>query len=160
MPTRVTSQGAKASRRLDFLVHSWCRMSRPHTPLSIRFVYICSMDDAFAQRFVTKWVDAWNAHDIEAILSHFLDDVIFSSPLALQIIGGSDGVIRGKEDLRTYWSEGLRRSPLLHFEIENLYVGVNTLVIHYRKHSGGLVNEVLTFDGPFVIEGHATYLVS
>lgn len=118
------------------------------------------MDKALAQRFATEWLDAWNARDIEAILSHFTDDVVFSSPLALQLIEGSDGVICGKENLRTYWSEGLRRSPALHFEIEDLYVGVDTLVIHYRNHSGGLVNEVLNFEGPLVIEGHATYLVS
>jgi len=125
-----------------------------------RLVQIRSMDQAFAQRFSTEWLDAWNAHDLEAILDHFANDVVFSSPLALQLIEGSDGVIRGKVDLRTYWSEGLRRSPALHFEIEDLYVGVNTLVIHYRNHLGGLVDEVLTFEGPLVVEGHATYLVS
>ena len=54
----------------------------------------------------------------------------------------------------------MRRNPELHFEIEGLYVGVNTLVIQYRNHSGGLVNEVLTFEGPLVVEGHATYLVT
>ena len=78
--------------------------------------------------------------------------------MAQRIVGGSDGVIRGVAELRGYWSEGLRRNPDLHFEIENLYLGVDTIVINYRNHSGGLVNEVLTFDGPQVIEGHATYL--
>ena len=108
------------------------------------------MDDTFAQRFVSDWLDAWNARDLDAILSHFSDDVVFSSPLATRIIEGSDGVIRGKTALRAYWSEGLRRNADLHFEIEGLYVGVNTIVIHYRNHSGGLVNEVLTFDVPLV----------
>jgi len=118
------------------------------------------MDAATAQGFASDWLIAWNAHDLDAILSHFSDDVVFTSPLALRIIEGSDGVIRGKEELRTYWSEGLRRTPELHFEIEDLYLGVTSVVIHYRNHSGGLVNEVLVFDGPLVIEGHATYLVS
>jgi hypothetical protein len=118
------------------------------------------MDDTFARRFASEWLDAWNAHDLEAILGHFSDDVTFTSPLAARIVEGSDGVVRGKAALRAYWSEGLRRSPDLHFEIEGLYLGVNTIVIHYRNHSGGLVNEVLTFDGPLVGEGHATYLVA
>ena len=116
------------------------------------------MDFAFAETFASQWLDAWNAHDLDAILSHFSEEVTFTSPIARQIVDGSDGVVRGKPALRSYWHEGLRRSPELHFEIEGLYVGVNTLVIHYRNHSGGLVNEVLTFDGPLVIEGHATYL--
>lgn len=118
------------------------------------------MDNAFAQGFASQWLDAWNAHDLEAILRHFDDGVVFTSPLAIRIVEGSDGAIRGKEELRSYWSEGLRRNPDLHFEIEDLYLGVNTIVIHYRNHSGGLVNEVLTFDGPLVVEGHATYLVA
>jgi ketosteroid isomerase-like protein len=118
------------------------------------------MDNAFAQGFASRWLDAWNAHDLEAILRHFDDGVVFTSPLAIRIVEGSDGVIRGKDELRSYWSEGLRRNPDLHFEIEDLYLGVNTIVIHYRNHSGGLVNEVLTFDGPLVVEGHATYLVA
>jgi hypothetical protein len=32
------------------------------------------------------------------------------------------------------------------------------LVINYRNHRGELVNEVLTFDGDKVREGHGTYL--
>jgi ketosteroid isomerase-like protein len=118
------------------------------------------MDAAFAEQFASEWLDAWNAHDLDAILRHFGDDVVFTSPLALRIVEGSDGVIRGKEQLRAYWSEGLRRNADLHFEIEDLYLGVDTIVIHYRNHSGGLVNEVLTFDGSLVSEGHATYLVA
>jgi hypothetical protein len=118
------------------------------------------MDSAFAQHFAAQWLDAWNAHDLNAILGHFDDEVVFTSPLAIRMVEESDGVIRGKAELRAYWSEGLRRNPDLHFEIENLYLGVSTIVIHYRNHTGGLVNEVLTFDGPLVIEGHATYLVA
>jgi len=33
-------------------------------------------------------------------------------------------------------------------------------VINYRNHRGDLVNEVLTFDGDLVCEGHGTYLLS
>jgi hypothetical protein len=32
------------------------------------------------------------------------------------------------------------------------------LVINYRNERGGLVNEVLHFDGDLVREGHGTYL--
>jgi hypothetical protein len=38
------------------------------------------------------------------------------------------------------------------------YIGVSTLVINYRNQKGGLVNEVLVFDGDLVKEGHGTYL--
>jgi hypothetical protein len=38
------------------------------------------------------------------------------------------------------------------------YIGVDTLVINYRNQSGGLVCEVLVFDGSLVVRGHGTYL--
>ena len=115
------------------------------------------MDHAEAQAFAQQWVKDWNAHDVDALLDHFTDDVVFTSPAAIRIFGG-DGVIRGKEALRTYWSEGIRLIPDLHFEVLALYVGISTLVINYRNQAGGVVSEVLTFDGPLVREGHGTYL--
>jgi hypothetical protein len=35
---------------------------------------------------------------------------------------------------------------------------VDCLVINYRNQKGGLVNEVLIFEGPLVAEGYGTYL--
>jgi hypothetical protein len=115
------------------------------------------MDLAEAQAFAEQWVKDWNAHDVDALLAHFADDVVFTSPAAVRLLGG-DGVIRGKEALRKYWSEGVRLIPDLRFELVGLYVGISTLVINYRNQAGGLVSEVLTFDGALVSEGHGTYL--
>jgi hypothetical protein len=115
------------------------------------------MDRVTARTFVDSWVRAWNAHDLDALLTHFTDDVMFRSPVAAQLLGG-DGVIRGKNALYAYWAEGLRRIPDLRFEVVDTYVGVNCLVINYRNQKRGLVNEVLIFDGPLVAEGYGTYL--
>jgi ketosteroid isomerase-like protein len=115
------------------------------------------MDIVEAQIFADQWVKDWNAHDVDALVEHFTDDVVFTSPAAIRILGG-DGVIRGREALRKYWSEGVRLIPDLHFEVLALYVGIDTVVINYRNQAGGVVSEVLTFDGPLVSEGHGTYL--
>lgn len=116
------------------------------------------MESAAAEAFTRQWVQDWNDHDLDRILAHFTEDVVFTSPAAAAIVDGSHGVIRGKAALREYWAEGLRRIPDLHFEIIATYVGVDTLVINYRNQRGALVNEVLTFDGPLVATGHGTYL--
>jgi hypothetical protein len=91
-------------------------------------------------------------------LGHFAEDVVFTSPLAPRVLEGSDGVIRGKAALRRYWSGGLRLLPDLRFEVLAVCVGVGTLVINYRNQSGGVVNEVLSFEGGLVSSGHGTYL--
>jgi hypothetical protein len=116
------------------------------------------MDYSWARGFVRNWLEAWNAHDLEAVLAHFADDATFTSPVAARILEGSDGVVHGKAALRNYWGEGLRRIPDLRFDLVGIYVGVDTIVINYRNQNGGLVSEVLRFHGPLVVEGHGTYL--
>lgn len=116
------------------------------------------MDLAAARSFVAQWVTDWNAHDLDSLLGHFAEDVVFTSPAAARLIASSGGVVRGKAALREYWTEGLRRIPDLRFEVVASYVGVDTLVINYSNQRGGLVNEVLVFDGALVVQGHGTYL--
>ena len=116
------------------------------------------MDHDTAAEFAARWAKAWNAHDLEQVLSHFAEDVVFASPVAAQLIDGSDGVLRGKAALRDYWAEGLRRIPDLHFTVLDVYVGVSAVVIHYRNQKGARVSEVLIFNGPLVVQGHGTYL--
>lgn len=55
-------------------------------------------------------------------------------------------------------ADALTRNPDLRFEPVGTYVGTRALVINYRNHKGGLVNEVLIFDGDHIVEGHGTYL--
>lgn len=109
------------------------------------------------QTFAAAWVRAWNAHDVEAVLAHFHDDVLFTSPVAARVLPQTGGVVRGKEALREYWSTALSGMPDLHFEVVDVYRGESVLVINYRNQRGGLVNEVLMFDGDRVREGHGTY---
>lgn len=32
------------------------------------------IDTAFAEHFAHEWIEAWNSHDLEAVLSHYSDD--------------------------------------------------------------------------------------
>jgi hypothetical protein len=116
------------------------------------------MDHTTAQRFATAWVEAWNAHDLDAVLAHFTEDVVFTSPVAAQVVPDTAGVLRGRAALRDYWSTALARIPDLRFELVGVYAGIEHVVINYRNHLGGLVCEVLHFRDDLVAEGHGTYL--
>ncbi|MEN0129812.1 MAG: nuclear transport factor 2 family protein [Brevundimonas sp.] len=109
--------------------------------------------------FASTWVEAWNSHDLEAVLALFADDVVFTSPLAQRLLPDSGGTVRGKDELRRYWSRGLELIPDLHFTVERVFAGVDALVVQYRNQRGGVVDEVLRFDDGLVVEGHGTYLV-
>jgi ketosteroid isomerase-like protein len=108
--------------------------------------------------FASRWCAQWNDHDLEGLLAHFTDDVVFTSPVASRVLGG-DGIVRGKAALRAYWQRGLEMIPDLRFEVIDVYGGVDTMVINYRNQAGTRVCEVLTFGGDLVREGHGTYVV-
>ena len=109
--------------------------------------------------FADEWSAAWNRGDVEAVLAHFHDDVVFTSPYAAEFVPGSAGVVRGKAALREYWRTAMKAIPDLQFDIVGVYRGASVLVINYRNQGGTLVNEVLEFDGGLVRRGHGTYLV-
>jgi ketosteroid isomerase-like protein len=116
------------------------------------------MEHAYARSFAEHWQSSWNAHDLDALLAHFSPDVVFSSPVAAQLLPDCDGVIRGRDALRDYWTRALSMLPDLHFEVEAVYAGVDTIAISYRNHMGNGVCEILTFSDGLVIEGQATYV--
>jgi ketosteroid isomerase-like protein len=114
------------------------------------------VDQRDATAFAAQWVRDWNAHDLDAVLAHFAPDVVFRSPVAAQLLDG-DGVIRGRDALRDYWSRALGLIPDLRFAVEGVYAGLDAIVIHYRNHAGNLVCEYLAFEDGLVIAGDATY---
>ena len=110
--------------------------------------------------FSERWVGAWNAHDVESVLDHFDENVVFTSPVAAKLLPETAGVIRGKSALRDYWTQALQHIANLRFVVEGVYEGIDTIVINYRNQDGGLVSEVLRFNDGLVIDGHGTYLVA
>lgn len=116
--------------------------------------------DVDAVAFSERWVRNWNAHDVEAVLADFHDDVVFTSPVAAKLFPETQGVVRGKAALREYWTGAVARIPDLRFSLEGVYQGIDTIVIAYRNQNGDPVNEVLIFQDGTIVEGHGTYRVS
>lgn len=54
------------------------------------------IDKGFAQRFAQGWIEAWNSHDLDRILSHYTDDFEFYSPLIGAVTGDVSGRVRGE----------------------------------------------------------------
>lgn len=104
------------------------------------------LDHQRAHRFAEKWYAAWNSHDLAAILDYYADDVEMASPLVSRLTGRDDGRIVGKDALSTYFAAGLEKYPALHFEPIELFVGVDSLVLHYRGAGGDLAAEVVFLD--------------
>ena len=67
------------------------------------------------ETFAAAWADAWNARAVEKVLKHFHENVVFTSPTALAVVGSA--TIRGKQALRAYWTAALARINSLRFSV-------------------------------------------
>ena len=94
------------------------------------------LQDSFAREFAQEWFDAWNSHDLERILTHYEDEVVLSSPVALKLLNG-DGTVRGKAALREYFLLGIQAFPNLRFDLIDTLWGTETIVIRYVNNVRG-----------------------
>src|SRR6185437_3705383 len=86
-----------------------------------------------ANEFSTAWINAWNAHHIEAVLKHYTEDFEIITPMAEKILGSGNKSVRGKENVRIYWQKGLQLIPDLHFKLLEGFVGIESLAIYYQN---------------------------
>lgn len=114
------------------------------------------MTPAQARAFAEQWLDAWNTHDLERVLESYANDIVFSSPVALQRTG--DGRVSGRSALRAYWGEGLAREPSLRLELQRVLLGYQSLTIVYRNQRDEQVAETFEVapDGK-VVRSYVTY---
>lgn len=103
------------------------------------------IDKRFATRFVNDWIDSWNHHDLDRILSHYTDDFEMSSPIIVQMAGEPSGTLKGKSAVGAYWAKALAAFPDLHFDHVATFLGVNSITLHF-KWEGGPAAEVFLFD--------------
>jgi predicted ester cyclase len=98
-------------------------------------------DDAW--HLASNWVAAWNAHDLDLIMTHYEDAIELTSPVAARLLGTSDGKVVGKPNLRAYFHRGLEAYPELHFRLEDVLWGVNSVVLYYTNQKGTRTGEFM-----------------
>lgn len=92
--------------------------------------------------FVKSWTGAWNAHDINAILDHFSDDVENSAHTVKTYLGVESGTTKGKESARKLWEIILAQFPDLEFNAVKFWSGVGFITLHWNAKA-----QNRTFDG-------------
>ena len=116
------------------------------------------LDHTRAERFAVDWIAAWNSHDLAVILAHYADAIVFHSPRIALVMGEAVDSVAGKPALARYWGKALAGSGDLHFTLDRLYVGSDSLTIAYHNHRGQNVAETFVFDAAGLVkESVATY---
>src|SRR5512143_1514090 len=107
-----------------------------------------------------EWISAWNSRDLERVLKLYSDDAEMTSEHIPAMGFSVTGSLRGKENLRLYWTRGLQLLPELHFELIDLYVSPDSIVVFYRNERGKKICEYLRVgrDGR-IVQGSANHLM-
>jgi hypothetical protein len=92
--------------------------------------------------FAHEWVAAWNAHDLERVLSHYTEDFEMSSPFIVSFTGEPSGTLKGRAQVGAYWRAALERIPNLRFELLEVFTCVNSITIYYKAVLGKLATEI------------------
>ncbi|MFF0488499.1 nuclear transport factor 2 family protein [Nocardia sp. NPDC004068] len=100
-----------------------------------------------ARAHADAWLAAWNAHDLDAIMGCYADDVDFSASTVVRRWGKPDGRLRGKTELRKHFELGLRLAPELAFVEEALLTNPGGYALLYRRENGNRVLDVVELDG-------------
>ena len=74
-----------------------------------------------AREFSSHWIDGWNSHNLDAIMAHYDEKVVLTSPVAQKIMNIPSGTI-------VMW-------------------GIKSVVVHYKNQKGIKVGELMEF-GP------------
>ena len=107
-----------------------------------------------------EWIAAWNSHDLERVLAMYAEDSEMTSDRIPALGFDASGTLRGKERIRAYWGMALQRLPNLHFDLIDLYVSPDSVIVFYQNDRGAKICEYLRLDAEGNIrQGSANHLV-
>jgi len=99
-----------------------------------------------ARDFASHWIKAWNDHNIDAIISHYADDVEYFSVFLTRLSDNPSGTLRGKVNVKEYLARGLAAYPDLNFELIEVFWGVKSVVLRYKSVNNLIAAEVFEFN--------------
>ena len=106
-----------------------------------------------------KWIAAWNSRDLEYVLTLYAEDAEMTSDHVVRLGFSVQGSLRGKHNLRAYWTKALAGNVDLHFTEVAIYTSPNSLVVHYENQRGQKICEYLRVDRDGrIVQGSANNL--
>ncbi|MDE1935139.1 nuclear transport factor 2 family protein [Bradyrhizobium sp.] len=108
-------------------------MTGPHAPAALL-------------KLAADWIAAWNSRDLDQVLALYTDDTEMSSEKIVALGFDASGTLRGKDELRAYWSKALTFRPHLHFTLVDAFASPDSVIVHYHDEAGKQVCEYLRLD--------------
>ncbi len=102
-----------------------------------------------AAAFAGAWFAAWNAHDVEGIMALYAEGIEHTSPFIVRYTPAGETPpksIKGKAGVRAYFDRALKKNPDLKFIPMHVTVGMESVILVYRRMNGDLAAELFAFD--------------
>ncbi|WP_236518642.1 nuclear transport factor 2 family protein [Sandaracinus amylolyticus] len=101
------------------------------------------------EQLARRWLDAFNARDVDAMAALYADDATHTSPKI------REGRIVGRDALRAWWRGALERTPSLRYELVGIAASEDRVALEYVRHVDGepamsVCNVFDVADGRFV----------
>ena len=84
-----------------------------------------------------SWFAAFNSQDIDRLLALYADDAEHYSPKLKVRQPETQGLIKGKKALRTWWQGAFDRLPTLRYEVIRLTPFEDRIFMEYVRHVAG-----------------------
>ncbi len=91
------------------------------------------MSDRLPMDIAKDWFDAFNAHDLDKLLSLYADDAQHYSPKLKLRQPKTNGLINGKEALRSWWRDSFDRLPSLRYRPTKFIADDHSVFMEYIR---------------------------
>ncbi|CAN5328605.1 nuclear transport factor 2 family protein [soil metagenome] len=107
------------------------------------------------ERIALKWFEAFNTHDLEALLLLYHNEAKHFSPKLKIRKPETNGLVVGKSALRAWWKDAFERLPTLNYQATSLTANENRVFMEYiRKVEGEdnmLIAELLEIEDGLIV---------
>ncbi len=108
------------------------------------------------KQIALNWISAFNEHDLKKLLDLYSDNAIHFSPKLKIRHPETEGWVMGKPALENWWSEAFERIPTLHYQLENLIINDDQILMEYLRTAAGdpdmMVAEILEIENNQIVK--------
>ena len=79
------------------------------------------------------WFEAFNAHNLEKLVSLYDDEAEHFSPKLKIRQPETNGLVVGKEAMRIWWQDAFDRLPSLHYKVTSLTANADRVFMEYVR---------------------------
>ena len=108
------------------------------------------------KQIALNWISAFNEHDMKKLLALYSDAAIHFSPKLKIRQPETEGWIMGKPALEKWWGDAFDRIPTLHYQLENLIINDDQILMEYLRKAAGdpdmMVAEILEIENNLIVK--------